>query len=80
MTIKGEPGHSSQPTLAKNAIWGLHEALNRLKALAAAMACPALLNAEDKPLRDVIDGEISAAWQREKVAPAAPAPAAPTAP
>jgi hypothetical protein len=28
------------------------------------------LHAEDKPLRDIIDSEISAAWQREKITPA----------
>ncbi|QDU30162.1 hypothetical protein ETAA8_52810 [Anatilimnocola aggregata] len=31
-----------------------------------------LVHAEDRPLRDVIDSEISAVWQREKLTPAAP--------
>ncbi|MBI4278572.1 MAG: M20/M25/M40 family metallo-hydrolase [Armatimonadetes bacterium] len=35
LTIRGETGHSSQPHLGKNAIWGLAEALNRIKALKA---------------------------------------------
>ena len=33
VTITGEAGHSSQPELARNAIWGLSEALARLAAL-----------------------------------------------
>lgn len=31
LTIQGEAGHSSQPELGTNAIWGLTEALNRLR-------------------------------------------------
>lgn len=33
VTIRGEAGHSSQPRLGKNAIWGLAEALNRIRDL-----------------------------------------------
>lgn len=33
VTVKGEAGHSSQPELARNAIWGLSEALARLSKL-----------------------------------------------
>jgi succinyl-diaminopimelate desuccinylase len=33
VTIRGEAGHSSEPHLGRNAIWGLAEALRRLRAL-----------------------------------------------
>ena len=33
VTIRGEPGHSSEPQHARNAIWGLKEALIRLDGL-----------------------------------------------
>jgi hypothetical protein len=39
--------------------------------LRAALAVAAA--AEDRPLRDVIDAEVTAAWQREKITPAEPA-------
>jgi acetylornithine deacetylase/succinyl-diaminopimelate desuccinylase-like protein len=38
LTVKGEAGHSSQPHLGKNAIFGLREALNRLADLRARIA------------------------------------------
>ena len=39
--------------------------------LFAAAALAAIAAADDRPLRDVIDAEMSAAWQREKIEPAA---------
>jgi hypothetical protein len=42
-------------------------------ALVAVAFSDAHLAAQDKPLRAVIDAEVSAAWQREKLTPAAPA-------
>ncbi|HEY7308296.1 MAG TPA: DUF1549 and DUF1553 domain-containing protein [Gemmataceae bacterium] len=41
-----------------------------IPALAAMMLFPASLRAAEKPLRQVIDADIQAAWQREKIAPA----------
>ena len=33
VTVEGEAGHSSQPALARNAIWGLYEALARVASI-----------------------------------------------
>jgi hypothetical protein len=41
-----------------------------LLALAGTMALTPLLRAQDRPLRQLIDAEVRAAWQREKVTPA----------
>jgi hypothetical protein len=38
--------------------------------LCAALASAASAAADDRPLRDIVDAEIAAAWQREKVEPA----------
>src|SRR2546425_250327 len=48
--------------------------LNRLglsALLGLTLALP--LGAQDRPLRDLIDAEVKAAWQREKIQPALPA-------
>ncbi len=41
--------------------------------LLALLLAPAALPAAERPIRDVVDAEVRAAWQREKVTPAAPA-------
>jgi hypothetical protein len=46
---------------------------SRLVAVAALALSPGSLFAQAKPLRDVIDTEIAAAWMREKITPAKPA-------
>jgi acetylornithine deacetylase/succinyl-diaminopimelate desuccinylase-like protein len=47
VTIRGEAGHSSETHLAKNTIWGVMEALTRLKELKGRLArCHAVLGAE----------------------------------
>jgi hypothetical protein len=44
-----------------------------LAALAAVLLSSVPLGAQEKPLREVIDAEIAAGWQREKLTPASPA-------
>ena len=38
VTVRGQAGHSSEPHLGKNAIWGLAEALQRIRALGTKVA------------------------------------------
>lgn len=51
----------------------MHTLIKQLAVLVSWLVLAALAQADERPLREVIDAEVQAGWQREKITPAGPA-------